>query len=78
MRYVTPLTPMNDGSCGECLKRVMAEQGVTVAELSRRTGLSERCIRYLRAGKSQGNFFTWRKIANVLGKKLVEEVIDAG
>lgn len=77
MRYVSAGTKLRDRSCGECLKAAMEERKVTVRELSRRTGLSERCITYLRNGKREGNFNTWRRIAGALGTRVIEEVVDA-
>lgn len=67
---------MPDRSCGSCLREAMSEAGVTVKELSLRTGLNTKTITNLRSGRSEGNFDTWRKIASVLGKKVVEDVIQ--
>ena len=76
LRNVGGVRKVPDRSCGSCLKDAMSEAGVTVGELSRRTGLSTKTITNLRNGRSEGNFNTWRKIANALGKKVVEDVIQ--
>lgn len=73
MRYVlTPVSPIDDRSSGEALKGVMDELGMTVRELSERTGLSSRTITALRSGRSQGNFATWRAISKVTGRSVDE------
>ena len=73
LRYVlTPVSPIDDRSSGEALKGVMDELGMTVRELSERTGLSSRTITALRSGRSQGNFATWRAISKVTGRSVDE------
>ena len=76
MRNVGGVRKVPDRSCGSCLREAMSEAGVTVKELSLRTGLNTKTITNLRSGRSEGNFDTWRKIASVLGKKVVEDVIQ--
>lgn len=63
---------LGDGSGGARLKAAMEAGGVTVAELSRRTGISTRTITALRSGRSDGCFATWRAISRALGLGIEE------
>ena len=74
MTICTPLTQNADRESGEKLKKVMGEQGITVAALAEATGLSSRTITALRSGKSAGNMATWRIIARRLGRNIDELV----
>lgn len=71
MRPTTPLSPLRDESQGERLRAKMEERGMTVADLARATGLSERTIVNLRAGKS-GYMATWRAVARALRCRIDE------
>lgn len=51
---------------GERLSEIMTEKGVSVRELSRRTGLSLSAIRKLRGSHMVGNLYTWNEIAKAL------------
>ena len=75
MRNITPLSPIEDGSRGGNLKAAMKRSGMTVAALSKATGISERTITALRSGRSGGNFATWRALARALGAS-VEELVS--
>lgn len=64
--YMTEGTRLRDMSCGEMLVEAMTRNHVTVTELSRMTGLSDKVIRNLRNGRSQGTTATWAKIARAI------------
>lgn len=70
MRYMTPTGEVNDFTNGSALKSAMDERGVTVAQLSKATGLSTRTITAIRNGKSGGNGATWVAISRALGVAL--------
>ena len=71
MRQQTPLSVVDDRSGGQRLKARMAEQKMTVRALSEATGLSERTVKNLRAGKP-GNMATWRTVARALRCRIDE------
>jgi transcriptional regulator with XRE-family HTH domain len=64
--YVGPISPVSDTSSGDRLRARMESDGVTQAELSRRTGISRRTINDLVNGRHDGNVSTWRAIARGL------------
>lgn len=64
--YVTGGTRLRDMSCGEMLVDAMTRNHVTVGQLSEMTGLSDKVIRNLRNGRSQGTTATWAKIARAI------------
>lgn len=70
----SPVAPVADGSGGRRLRAAMRSEGVTVARLSKLTGLSQRTITKLRSGASEGNAATWRAISRALGKPIDELV----
>lgn len=74
MRWVKPTTEVTDLSNGKRLVKEMSEQGISKAELSRRSGVSEKTIQNLRTGRSKGNMGTWFLIAKVLGMDMNELV----
>lgn len=67
LRYATPHSIVRDRTSGERLKLGMKDRGVTIAQLSESTGLSEDCIKGLRSGRRDGNFSTWKIISRRLG-----------
>lgn len=64
--YMTEGTRLRDMSCGEMLVDAMKRNRVTVGQLSEMTGLSDKVIRNLRNGRSQGTTATWAKIARAI------------
>lgn len=66
MAYVGPISPVSDPSGGTMLRGRMEREGVTQAELSRRTGISRRTICDLANGRHDGNVSTWRALARGL------------
>ena len=52
-------------TCGN-LARLMEERGVSVRELSRRTGLSLASVRRLRRADMSGSLHTWALVARAL------------
>lgn len=66
MRYTSPISPVTDTSGGDLLRAKLKSEGVSQAELCRRTGLSENTVRALVHGRRDGNVATWRAIARAL------------
>ena len=56
------------------LANTMQRKHVSIARLSRETGLSAATVKRLMKDNSKGNVYTWRLVANALGVSIDELV----
>lgn len=68
----SPLYPVSDPTMAKALKKIMRESGVSIAELSRRTGVSTNTVSAIASAKRMGNIATWMAFARALGTTLSE------
>lgn len=61
---------------GENLRRLMAEQGLSLGEVAQRTGLDERTVRALQRGASRPRAKTLHRLARGLGVPVDELFVD--
>jgi len=61
---------------GENLQRLMAERGLSVGEVARRTGLDERTVRSLQHGASRPRAQTLHRLAQGLDVRVDEFFVD--
>ena len=57
------------------LANAMQRKHVSIARLSRETGLSVATVKRLMKDNSKGNVYTWRLVANALGVSIDELVV---
>ena len=57
------------------LANTMQRKHVSIARLSRETGVSVATVKRLMKDNSKGNVYTWRLVANALGVSIDELVV---